>query len=223
MSRLPKELQLDLLAEFQVLPDGPRRSRLGKVRPHRTRRPPTFPLPRKRLPHLFREERRGHHHPPRVAQKHDPRFSFPHETPDGRGRPARADEGILEADPGRRKRPQTVMEAGFAVDSLVLDETARRAAFPVCRNQIFLAHAGVTALPQCVADAVIQYTQQSCENHQEFGEVLREIRNTRGLAAKFIGAQAGRNRAAWPDFARAEPVCKWPAVARGRRNFVLRR
>ncbi len=82
------------------------------------------------------------------------------------------------------------MGAGFPADFSQLDEAARAAAFPVCRNQTFLAHAGVTALPQCVADAVIQYTKRSCENHQEFGEVLRVIQETRAIAAKFIGAQA---------------------------------
>src|ERR1043166_3240130 len=74
--------------------------------------------------------------------------------------------------------------------SFVLDEVARREAFPVCKNKIFLAHAGVTALPKCVADAVISYTQASCENHQEFGDVLRDVNETRRIAAQFIGAKA---------------------------------
>lgn len=76
------------------------------------------------------------------------------------------------------------------ISSVILDEASRLEAFPVCKNKIFLAHAGVTALPKCVADAVISYTQASCENHQEFGNVLRDIHETRRIAADFIGAKA---------------------------------
>jgi selenocysteine lyase/cysteine desulfurase len=76
------------------------------------------------------------------------------------------------------------------ISSLVLDETARLEAFPVCRNQVFMGHAGVTALPRAVADAVIDYTRQSCENHQEFGEVLARVNQARRVCADFIGAHA---------------------------------
>lgn len=76
----------------------------------------------------------------------------------------------------------------FSIESHVLNEEARREAFPVCRTKIFLAHAGVTVLPKVVADAVIDYTRRSSENHQEFGEVLRDIRKTRQVAAQTIGA-----------------------------------
>ncbi len=78
----------------------------------------------------------------------------------------------------------------MSVSSLVLDEETRRAEFPVCRNKIFLGHAGVTALPTRVADAVVQYTQASSENHQEFGDVLRVVQETRRVCANFIGANA---------------------------------
>jgi selenocysteine lyase/cysteine desulfurase len=74
------------------------------------------------------------------------------------------------------------------ITSLVLDEAARREAFPVCRNQIFLAHAGVTVLPRVVADAVIDYTRQCCEHHQEFGPVIVRINEARKVSADFIGA-----------------------------------
>jgi len=69
------------------------------------------------------------------------------------------------------------------------DEAARRALFPVCREKIFLAHAAVTALPKCVADAVCDYTRRASENHQEFGDVLVDIKNARQVCADFIGAQ----------------------------------
>lgn len=68
-------------------------------------------------------------------------------------------------------------------------EEARLAAFPVARKQIFLGHAGVTALPGYVADAMHRHIASSCENHQEFGEVLRDIQRARGICATFIQAE----------------------------------
>jgi cysteine desulfurase/selenocysteine lyase len=76
-----------------------------------------------------------------------------------------------------------------SIASLVLDEKARQDAFPICRRKIFLAHAAVTALPRAVADAVVDYTQQSSENPQEFGEVLEDVERTRSVAANFIGSE----------------------------------
>ncbi len=70
------------------------------------------------------------------------------------------------------------------------DDTQRQGLFPVCRDKVFLAHAAVTALPKPVADAVCQYTRGASENHQEFGDVLRDIKQTRRAAAELIGAQA---------------------------------
>ena len=73
--------------------------------------------------------------------------------------------------------------------NLFPDEAQRKALFPVCRDKIFFAHAGVTALPQFVADATCAYLQQSAANPQEFADVLREVKNTRRVCAQFIGAQ----------------------------------
>ena len=70
------------------------------------------------------------------------------------------------------------------------DETQRRELFPVCRERIFFAHAGVTALPKVAADAVIEYTRRSSENHQEFGDVLRDVQETRRTCARMIGADS---------------------------------
>ena len=72
--------------------------------------------------------------------------------------------------------------------NLYPDETQRRALFPVCRDKIFLAHAGVTPLPGPVADAVCSYTRLCAENPQEFGDVLREVKQARRVCADFIGA-----------------------------------
>lgn len=69
-------------------------------------------------------------------------------------------------------------------------EAERLAQFPVAAAQIFTGHAGVTALPLTVADAMRGHVTRSCEQHQEFGEVLADISRTRRRAAEFIGAEA---------------------------------
>lgn len=51
-----------------------------------------------------------------------------------------------------------------------------------------MGHAGVTALPRAVADAMIGYIRESCEQHQEFGEVLARINQARRVSGEFIGA-----------------------------------
>jgi cysteine desulfurase/selenocysteine lyase len=69
------------------------------------------------------------------------------------------------------------------------EEQARREAFPVCESGIFLAHAAVTALPGAVGQAMSDYALASCRQQQEFAAVLRDIRTTRQLAARLIGAR----------------------------------
>jgi cysteine desulfurase / selenocysteine lyase len=69
------------------------------------------------------------------------------------------------------------------------EEQARREAFPVCESGIFLAHAAVTALPAAVGQAMSDYALASCRQQQEFAAVLRDIRTTRQLAARLIGAR----------------------------------
>jgi len=68
-------------------------------------------------------------------------------------------------------------------------EDQRLAEFPVAREQIFMAHAGVTILPRCAARAMQEYAEQSCVRHQEFAEAFRDVNETRRIAADFIGAR----------------------------------
>ncbi len=77
----------------------------------------------------------------------------------------------------------------WSIDRLLADEGHRLQEFPVARKRIFFGHAGVTALPRAVARAVIDYTNASCEDHQEFGGVLQTIAETRVAAARLIGAK----------------------------------
>lgn len=72
--------------------------------------------------------------------------------------------------------------------NLFVSEAERIQRFPVAGNQIFVAHAGVTPLPRCAAEAMIAHVRASCENHQEFGEVLRDIDQARQISAELIGA-----------------------------------
>jgi len=88
-----------------------------------------------------------------------------------------------------RSRPRRVPATEIQPMNLFPEEARRRDLFPVCRDKIFLAHAGVTALPRFVADAVCAYTRQSAENPQEFGDVLRDVKDARRACAEFIGAQ----------------------------------
>src|ERR1700730_15984755 len=72
--------------------------------------------------------------------------------------------------------------------SLIADEEARKKAFPICRNKIFMAHAAVAALPRAVADAVIQFTEKSASSFEDFAEILKMLQQTRVSAAKLIGS-----------------------------------
>ncbi len=73
---------------------------------------------------------------------------------------------------------------------ILSDECERRHEFPVCGKGIFVGHAGVTALPRRVADAVVDYTRASSEAQQEFGDVLARISRARADCARLIEAHA---------------------------------
>ena len=67
-------------------------------------------------------------------------------------------------------------------------EEERLEAFPVAGKRIFLAHAGVTSLPACAAEAMTAYITESSVDQQEFGGVLKEIPSPRRDAAALLGA-----------------------------------
>jgi selenocysteine lyase/cysteine desulfurase len=74
--------------------------------------------------------------------------------------------------------------------SLIADEAARKAAFPICQNKIFMAHAAVTALPRVVADAIVGFTEKSAANFEDFREILKMFQQTRAAAARLIGSSS---------------------------------
>jgi len=76
-------------------------------------------------------------------------------------------------------------------DRLHSDENFRRAEFPVAEKHIFLSHGAVTILPRRVAEAMKDYVDTCCFDHQEFGDVLPRIQRARGTCAEIIGAKPG--------------------------------
>jgi len=74
------------------------------------------------------------------------------------------------------------------LQDLTENEEKRRAAFPICRNKIFMAHAAVTALPRVVADAIIRFTEESAANFENFTALLKSIQEARTSAANLIGS-----------------------------------
>ena len=65
----------------------------------------------------------------------------------------------------------------------------RHREFPVTRDKIFLAHAGVAPLTRAAAQAVQEYAWEITENFQEVGEFFHNLQKTRQLAADLIQAK----------------------------------
>lgn len=76
------------------------------------------------------------------------------------------------------------------LDDLLADNERRLAEFPVARDHVFMAHAGVTILPRRAVTAMQEYLEGSCVAHQEFPAAWRAMNETRAMAARLIGAKA---------------------------------
>jgi selenocysteine lyase/cysteine desulfurase len=72
---------------------------------------------------------------------------------------------------------------------LLGDEELRRREFPVARERVFLAHAGVCPLPLRVAEAMAQYCRQATTGDQETLVYPRLLNEGRALAARLLGSQ----------------------------------
>ncbi len=77
----------------------------------------------------------------------------------------------------------------MTVAEVLSNEQLRQQEFPVTRERIFLAHAGVCPLPNRVAAAIQQYTQGATSHDQEFIFPPPRFTQSRQLAARLIGAQ----------------------------------
>ena len=69
---------------------------------------------------------------------------------------------------------------------LLSDESLRRREFPVTRDQVFLAHAGVCPLPRRVAEVVRDCAAQGSQADQETVPAARTLWETRMLAARLL-------------------------------------
>jgi cysteine desulfurase/selenocysteine lyase len=78
----------------------------------------------------------------------------------------------------------------MTISDFTSNEAQRLAEFPVARDSIFMAHAGVCILPKRAASAMQSYLEMCCVQHQESGEVWRHLNETRIVAANLIGAKA---------------------------------
>jgi selenocysteine lyase/cysteine desulfurase len=78
----------------------------------------------------------------------------------------------------------------MTLSDLLANESTRLAEFPVARDSIFMAHAGVCILPRRVVKAMQDYLEMCCLEHQESGDVWRHLNETRTVAARLLGAKA---------------------------------
>mgnify|MGYP000468082048 CR=1 FL=1 len=67
------------------------------------------------------------------------------------------------------------------------DDVLRKHEFPVCRDKVYLAHAGVSPVPACVTQAVKETAEKAALNDQEEG-LIELLRITRKRAAQLLGA-----------------------------------
>src|ERR1035437_4015615 len=72
---------------------------------------------------------------------------------------------------------------------ILANEELRQREFPVARNKIFLAHAGVCPLPQRVAQAIADYARQSATGDQEKFAYPAALNDGRKLAARLLNCQ----------------------------------
>jgi selenocysteine lyase/cysteine desulfurase len=77
----------------------------------------------------------------------------------------------------------------MTIEQLHADEALRQREFPIAARKIYLAHAGVCALPRRVQDAVSQYLEGCGGADQEFVLPHTWLRETRQLAANFLGVR----------------------------------
>src|SRR4051812_38428719 len=75
----------------------------------------------------------------------------------------------------------------MTLEELHRNEELRLREFPVARQKIYLAHAGVCAFPRRVQEAICKYAEGCTLADQEFVLPASWLRETRQLAADFLG------------------------------------
>jgi selenocysteine lyase/cysteine desulfurase len=77
----------------------------------------------------------------------------------------------------------------MTLPELLAHEELRQHEFPVARDKIYLAHAGVCPLPRRVAQAIADYAQRGTTDDQETLVYPRRVNEGRKLAAQLLNCQ----------------------------------
>src|SRR6266496_4873493 len=77
----------------------------------------------------------------------------------------------------------------MTLSEILSSEPLRQQEFPVTRDNIFLAHAGVCPLPGRVSDAIRDYAALCTRGDQEALLPEQHIHRSRALAARLLNAQ----------------------------------
>jgi selenocysteine lyase/cysteine desulfurase len=77
----------------------------------------------------------------------------------------------------------------MTLTEILTNETLRQTEFPVARDKVFLAHAGVCPLPRRVANAIAECAQQGTLGDQE-AFMLHRLNDARKLGAQLLNCQA---------------------------------
>lgn len=72
------------------------------------------------------------------------------------------------------------------IAEILADEKLRQQEFPVTREKIFLAHAGDSPLPRCVAQAIADYAHHASAGDQEAAIWPQAVEEGRALGAKLL-------------------------------------
>jgi selenocysteine lyase/cysteine desulfurase len=76
----------------------------------------------------------------------------------------------------------------MTLNEILADEALRHSEFPVTRDKVFLAHAGVCPLPRRVAEAIAECARQGTLGDQE-AFMLHRLDEARNLAAQLLNCQ----------------------------------
>ena len=78
-------------------------------------------------------------------------------------------------------------QVDLSIDHILADQALRHRLFPVTRQRIFLAHAGVAPLPGPTVDA-LKHEADRASFAQEGSDFLEEIEAIRRVGARLINA-----------------------------------
>ncbi|MGN6644426.1 MAG: aminotransferase class V-fold PLP-dependent enzyme, partial [Verrucomicrobiota bacterium] len=78
----------------------------------------------------------------------------------------------------------------MTLKELLSDEELRQREFPVTRDKVFLAHAGVCPLPRRVAEAVSDYAREASTGDQEKFVYPGMLDRARQLGAQLLQCQS---------------------------------